>query len=842
MPHMVESSTFMHANRARTPGPTLVSLPEDHAVKRRFDSDTSLVAWSCGGPAAPSGGYCPMTTVDSVLIVVDRLNLTHSVDVRHLINVHREGFPPAQPRIAGAVLLPDWEAVYRHYEQHALRGIGVFDRAGRARARQTAAEYTDRWTASQWAEGEAQRVAQQGGFDDQWRRLTGNDEDTVLGVLGAAFEAVPGVAPVGVVTVDGDGVGLGLVAARDSVLPEGLIGGQRARVYEAMVKSHALAAVKQAFAVAPGLMSAQVVVIRDDLHRPCVLAFSVTRAGWDQVQWDVADADEIVAALASYVLVRPVGIFADLASVDDLLDEACGRLADSARNALVAKAQREAAVRGEGPTGFAVVDVETSGLSPEYDRIVEVAVVGTDRYGNVVDEWTTLVNPDGPVGKTSIHRITTTDVADAPRFADIVGELTRRLAGRVIVGHNLQFDLRFLHAEYARSGLWLPRMVSLCTYRESHGYLPGLYRRRLPDCCHAAGVVLTDAHAALEDARAAAGLLRVYLGSGQELARAHQRLPQQAATIGWPQVPWPGAAVKIRTPAAPPPIPAPTGALARLLDDLPLADMLPNEAPPAMDGYIELLAEAFEDGVLTADEVAALADHARFAGLTRADVDAGHRGFLLALARKAVADGRVSADERREVNNAAKLLGLPTELVKHLLSEADSEWVTQLSRDCRPLPDSWAHGEPLRIGQKVAFTSGDPIRRERLEVAAQAAGLRVMNNVSRLTTMLVTPDAQPDTVKGEAACKHGTRIVRPADFEHLVAHVQPAAAPANGPQVAGDAGLPTPNGATEHLPGSPASPAVIRAWARANGYLIGPRGRLSHEVQAAFLTAHTNPT
>ncbi|NMO57601.1 hypothetical protein HH310_41350, partial [Actinoplanes sp. TBRC 11911] len=180
--------------------------------------------------------------------------------MRHLIEVHRESFAPARPRIATAEPLPDRDAVYRHFEQHALRRVGWLDRAGRARMRQAAAEYTESWMAEKGAEAESQRAAQQACFDDQWRLLVDNDEDTVVGILAAAFEAVPGYAPVAGVRLENDRVGLALTAAADSVLPAALSGERRARAYEAMVKSHALAAVKHAFALAPGLRSARVVV------------------------------------------------------------------------------------------------------------------------------------------------------------------------------------------------------------------------------------------------------------------------------------------------------------------------------------------------------------------------------------------------------------------------------------------------------------------------------------------------------------------------------------------------------------------------------------------------------
>ncbi|GLY00507.1 hypothetical protein [Actinoplanes sp. NBRC 101535] len=62
--------------------------------------------------------------------------------------------------------------------------------------------YTDWWLGRQHAENETHRIAAQTAYDDHWRRLIGNDQELVLGVLSAAFEAVPGRAPVGAVAVD----------------------------------------------------------------------------------------------------------------------------------------------------------------------------------------------------------------------------------------------------------------------------------------------------------------------------------------------------------------------------------------------------------------------------------------------------------------------------------------------------------------------------------------------------------------------------------------------------------------------------------------------------------------
>jgi len=99
---------------------------------------------------------------------------------------------------------------------------------------------------------------------------------------------------------------------------------------------------------------------------------------------------------------------------------------------------------------YVVLDVETTGLSPQRDRVLELALATVDGSGRVIEEWATRINPQGPVGATHIHGITAADVARAPVFSDVLGEVTHRLTGGAVVAHNAAFDLAFLRAEFAR--------------------------------------------------------------------------------------------------------------------------------------------------------------------------------------------------------------------------------------------------------------------------------------------------------------------------------------------------------------------------------------------------------
>src|SRR5699024_5924662 len=76
---------------------------------------------------------------------------------------------------------------------------------------------------------------------------------------------------------------------------------------------------------------------------------------------------------------------------------------------------------------------------------------------------------------------------------------------------NAEFDVAFLRAEFARAGMPMPVFSTYCTLQASTLYLPQLRRRKLADCCAAVGVTNQQAHSALGDAYAAAGLLAHYL-------------------------------------------------------------------------------------------------------------------------------------------------------------------------------------------------------------------------------------------------------------------------------------------------------------------------------------------
>ena len=177
---------------------------------------------------------------------------------------------------------------------------------------------------------------------------------------------------------------------------------------------------------------------------------------------------------------------------------------------------------------FAVVDVETTGLSVRRDHVLQVGVVVVDGSGVVLDRWSSLVAPRfrfwfrvGPVGLHGIHR---RDLRGAPTAAEVMAQLARHLHGARFVAHNAEFDLAFLRKMAARAGTTLRAADPLCTLRLSRQLDPQRQlSHRLADLCGRYDIHHVRPHDALADADATAAVLPYLL-------RAH-------GIVGVPQLP-----------------------------------------------------------------------------------------------------------------------------------------------------------------------------------------------------------------------------------------------------------------------------------------------------------------
>lgn len=157
---------------------------------------------------------------------------------------------------------------------------------------------------------------------------------------------------------------------------------------------------------------------------------------------------------------------------------------------------------------YAVIDFETTGLSPDKgSRAIEIAVV-------LVDEWTvsgtyqSLINPAQPIPPfiTSLTGISNEMVRGAPKAAQIRSDILRLTQGRHIVAHNASFDRKFWMNEFA--DVDRVKEAFICTMLISRRLYPWAPNHKLStlSSCHEIKVK-GDFHRALADASATAELL-----------------------------------------------------------------------------------------------------------------------------------------------------------------------------------------------------------------------------------------------------------------------------------------------------------------------------------------------
>jgi DNA polymerase-3 subunit epsilon len=161
---------------------------------------------------------------------------------------------------------------------------------------------------------------------------------------------------------------------------------------------------------------------------------------------------------------------------------------------------------------FAVVDVETSGLSIRRHHVLQIGVVVVDGSGTVLERWGSLLAPRRRrlfrVGPTWLHGIRRRDLRAAPPAASVLTKLGDMLDGARFVAHNADFDLAFLRKAAKRAGVELRLTDPLCTLRLSRQLDPDHnMSHRLGDLCERCGVHLVSPHNALADADATAAVL-----------------------------------------------------------------------------------------------------------------------------------------------------------------------------------------------------------------------------------------------------------------------------------------------------------------------------------------------
>ena len=150
---------------------------------------------------------------------------------------------------------------------------------------------------------------------------------------------------------------------------------------------------------------------------------------------------------------------------------------------------------------YVIFDLETTGISPNYDEVIEISALKV-KGGEVVDEFNTLVNPGRkiPFGATKVNGITNAMVAEAPAFSHVLAEFLDFAEGLVLVGHNIaRFDMKFIWRDAEQYFGEIPQNNYVDTLQVARKHLPKMDHHRLVDLAEYYGILSEGAHRALND-------------------------------------------------------------------------------------------------------------------------------------------------------------------------------------------------------------------------------------------------------------------------------------------------------------------------------------------------------
>ncbi len=157
---------------------------------------------------------------------------------------------------------------------------------------------------------------------------------------------------------------------------------------------------------------------------------------------------------------------------------------------------------------YTVFDIETTGLSINFDKIIEIAAVKIQN-NHIIDEYQTYVNPQREISMfiTRITSIKDTDVAEAPLIDTVINEFHEFSKGTILVAHNAHFDVGFIEKEYKDHNINYDTLSYIDTLSIARNcYSKDLKRFNLKAVARHFKVELTQHHRAIYDTRATADI------------------------------------------------------------------------------------------------------------------------------------------------------------------------------------------------------------------------------------------------------------------------------------------------------------------------------------------------
>lgn len=152
------------------------------------------------------------------------------------------------------------------------------------------------------------------------------------------------------------------------------------------------------------------------------------------------------------------------------------------------------------PSDYVIIDIETTGLSPLWDKIIEVSALKC-HDGTIISVFSSLINIHSPLDEfiSALTGITDNMLRDAPELNTVLSEFISFIGNSVLVGHNVSFDINFLYDSILENKNEYLSNDYIDTMRISRKLHPDQSHHRLIDLCNTYKVDNTGAHRSLND-------------------------------------------------------------------------------------------------------------------------------------------------------------------------------------------------------------------------------------------------------------------------------------------------------------------------------------------------------
>lgn len=156
----------------------------------------------------------------------------------------------------------------------------------------------------------------------------------------------------------------------------------------------------------------------------------------------------------------------------------------------------------EIPNKYIAFDIETTGLDPMYDEIIEIGAIKIED-GKEIETFSTLIKPDYEIDEfiTELTGITNEMVMDAPKINEVLPKFMDFIKDSVIIGHNVNFDINFIYDNLINEDMNPITNDFVDTLRLSRRLLPELKHHRLSDLANYYNIDTTGSHRSLTDVR-----------------------------------------------------------------------------------------------------------------------------------------------------------------------------------------------------------------------------------------------------------------------------------------------------------------------------------------------------